>query len=97
VKPVRIARKALTDLHGIRAYVAAENPTATEQLLQAFQEAFAHLADFPQMGHVRPDLTSKPVRFLTVQGYMVIYPEDSATLNVIRIVRGSRDIPTVLR
>jgi plasmid stabilization system protein ParE len=97
VKPVRLARKALTDLHGIRAYVAAVDTTAADRLLSAFQEAFTFLAEFPEAGHIRPDLTSKAVRFWNVSGFLIIYANEADAVYVVRTVRGSRDIQALLR
>jgi plasmid stabilization system protein ParE len=97
MKPVRLARKALTDLHGIRAHIAADSALAADRILDAFREAFDHLAEFPQLGHVRPDLTSRPVRFWNVRGFLIIYSEAPEAVYILRVVRGSRDVPSLLR
>jgi plasmid stabilization system protein ParE len=48
------------------------------------------------MGHERPDLTSRPIRFWTVHSHVLVYRPDSDPLWVLRILHGSRD-PSHLR
>ena len=54
---------ALTDLTEIWEYIAADNPDAADRVLEEIREAIRALLPFPQSGHRRPDLTSRPIRF----------------------------------
>ena len=48
------------------------------------------------IGHVREDLTSRPVRFFSVHSYIIIYSAASRPLSVVRILSGYRDIAVLL-
>jgi plasmid stabilization system protein ParE len=54
---------AVTDLTEIWEYIAAGNPGAADQVLDEIYKAIDGLVPFPQMGHSRSDLTSRPLRF----------------------------------
>jgi plasmid stabilization system protein ParE len=53
----------------------------------------------PQIGrfleHRRPDLTSRPLRFILVYDYLIAYAPDEKPLWVIAVLHGSRN-PRVL-
>ncbi len=52
------------------------------------------LAKSPMSGQVRKELTSRPVRFWTVQrfpNYLIVYRPDARPLQIIRILHGMRD------
>ena len=55
------------------------------------------LADNPGLGHLRRDLTTKPVRFWPVYSYLVIYDPDARPLEVVRILNGYRDVAALLK
>jgi len=48
------------DLTGIWEYVAADNLEAAEELLDTIYAQFDRLAEFPRLGHPRPDLAHTP-------------------------------------
>ena len=54
---------ALTDLNEIWEFIAADNPGAADRVLGEIYEAIRALIPFPQVGHSRSDLTSRPLRF----------------------------------
>ena len=65
----------------------------------AVYKACAFLAEGPQRGQVRADLTKLPLRFWTVQAfpnYIVVYDPATNPLQIIRILHGSRDILAIL-
>ena len=45
---------------------------------------------FPYVGHERPDLTSRPLRFQTVRDYVIAYAADEKPLAVIAVLHGRR-------
>ena len=50
-------------------------------------------------GQVRKELTSRPVRFWTVQrfpNYLIVYRPDARPLQIIRILHGMRDLNRLL-
>jgi len=55
---------------------------------------------FPHQGHRRPDLTSRPLRFITVRDYLLAYAPHERPLPVIAALHGSRSprvIAAILR
>jgi plasmid stabilization system protein ParE len=61
------------------------------------QQAVSMLARNPDLGHLRRDLTSKPVRFWAVHSYLIIYDPAARPLEVVRILSGYRDIASLLK
>lgn len=55
------------------------------------------LARNPDRGHLRKDLTTKPVRFWSIYSYLIIYDPATRPLEVVRILSGYRDIATILK
>jgi plasmid stabilization system protein ParE len=67
-------------------------------MLSEFVEAFRFLARTPGAGHKREDLTAnQSILFWPVRDFVVIYRMGTRRLEIAMIVRGSRDIPTLLR
>ena len=89
--------QARRDLVEIWEYIARENLDAADRVEQEIQQAILMLARNPELGHVRRDLTSKPVRFWAVHSYLVIYDPDAQPLEVVRILSGYRDVATLLK
>lgn len=84
------------DLDEIIMYISKENKNAALNLLNNFFEAFNLLADNPQIGHIREDLTDNKVRFWSVKSrYLVIYT-DITPIKIIRVLNGYRDIASML-
>ena len=54
--------QAHADLNEIWEYMAADNPDAAGRVLEEIYEAIRALVPFPQVGHSRSDLTSRPLR-----------------------------------
>jgi len=68
--------QAYTDLDQIWEYIAADNLDAADRVREEIYEAIQSLVPFPYVGHSRPDLTSKPLRFQTVGEYVIAYVPD---------------------
>jgi plasmid stabilization system protein ParE len=58
-------------------------------------EAIRGLVPFPNQGHQRPDLTSRPLRFTLVRDYLIAYAPDEKPLWVIAVMHGRRN-PRIL-
>jgi plasmid stabilization system protein ParE len=55
--------EAYRDIEEIWEYIAADNLTAADRIVEEIYGAIRKLAPFPSQGHSRPDLTSRPLRF----------------------------------
>jgi toxin ParE1/3/4 len=95
VTPVyRISPEALDDLQLIRDFIALFE--AAQRVIDQFFDTFERLAEWPKSGHTRMDLTSKNVRFWPVGAYLVVYREHSDEIQIVAVLHGSRDVPSVL-
>jgi plasmid stabilization system protein ParE len=87
--------EALQDLREIRAYIARDSFDAADRVVDEIFERIRSLVPFPHQGHRRPDLTSRPLRFVRVYDYLIAYAPDERPLWVIAVLHGRRD-PKVL-
>jgi plasmid stabilization system protein ParE len=55
--PYILAPEALQDLHDLWDYIAAENPDATDRVIDTLFASFERLAAMPGLGHTHTDLT----------------------------------------
>jgi toxin ParE1/3/4 len=82
---------ALADLNEILEYIAVDNPSAADHFLEEIQAAIRTLVSFPQLGHARSDLTSRPLRFHPVRDLLIAYAPDGKPLVVLAILHGRRN------
>jgi plasmid stabilization system protein ParE len=87
--------EAYADLNEIWEYIAADNLDAADRIFDEIYEAIPSLVRFPNSGHSRPDLTSRPLRFRIVRDYVVAYAPDEKPLAIIAVLHGRRN-PRVL-
>ena len=82
---------ALTDLTEIWEYIAADNLDAADRVLDEIHEAIRTLVPFPQLGHIRSDLSSRPLRFHPVGNFLIAYAPDERPLLVLAVLHGRRN------
>jgi plasmid stabilization system protein ParE len=92
-----LAPEALQDLQELRDYIAAENLDAADRVIDTLFAAFERLAAMPDLGHRREDLTDRPLRFWTVDAYLVIYRAEWTPIEIVAVTHGGRDIPRLLQ
>jgi len=83
--------EARIDLREIVDYIADDNPDASDNVLSDILRTLTSLARFPQLGHSRTDLTSRPLRFITVRNYLIAYAPDEKPLWVVAVIHGHRN------
>jgi plasmid stabilization system protein ParE len=91
---------AKTDIFDIWSCIAEHNQNAADRVEQAIYDACDFLAEGPLRGHLRPDLTPRPVRFWTVTrypNYTIVYLPETAPLQIIAVLHGKRNIPRILK
>ena len=91
---------AVADLNEIWEYIAADSPDAADLIMEEIHEAIRALVPFPQQGHRRSDLSSRPLRFHPVRDYLIAYAPDEKPLVVLAVLHGRRNprvIAAVLR
>ena len=86
---------AFRDLEEIRAFLAQDNVVAADLMLDEVEAAISKLAAFPQMGHLRPDISSRGLRFHVVRSFLIAYVPSSTPIPVIAVIDGRRN-PRIL-
>jgi len=59
--------EAFDDIDEIAAYIGQHSLEAAHRVVDEIYVALSGLVPFPHSGHRRPDLTSRPVRFIHVR------------------------------
>lgn len=91
--------QALDDLFEIWSYIAQDNATAADRVEDAIHQACELVAKAPLAGTVRKDLTALPVRFWVVPpfpNYFLVYDPATNPLQIIRVLHGARNTPSIL-
>src|ERR1700722_17805718 len=95
----RLTPQALDDLSDIWVFIARDNLEAADRVEQAVYQACELIATSPLAGSVREDLTAFPARLLTGQAYtkyFTVSDPKTAPVQIIRILHGARNLPTIL-
>ncbi|MGH9500951.1 MAG: type II toxin-antitoxin system RelE/ParE family toxin [Terriglobales bacterium] len=82
--------EASSDLDTIWEFIAEDNLDAADRVVGEIHHVTLNLAAFPRQGHMRPDLTSRPLRFQVVRDYLIAYAPDEKPLLVVAILHGRR-------
>jgi plasmid stabilization system protein ParE len=91
MKP-RVLPTAMADLESIDIYLMKEFGASAASATQAgLLRTFELLAAFPALGHPRPDVTPKPVRFFLQKPYWIVY-EAGEPLLIHRVYHAARDL-----
>jgi plasmid stabilization system protein ParE len=83
--------EAVNDLEEIWDYVAADNLEAADRVLDELYDTIKSLVPFPHIGHIRLDLTTRPLRFQIVRDYVIVYAPDEKPLAIIAVLHGRRN------
>ena len=89
--------EARKDLKEILEYIAGDSIDAALRVHDRFTEIFELLADNPEAGHLRDDLTSRPVRFFPVYSYLVVYSAGVRPVEIVRVLGAARDVESILK
>ena len=82
--------EARLDLDEIWEFVRGDNVDAADRLIAEILDAIDALMPFPGRGHRRPDLTSRPLRFILVREYLIAYAPEEKPLWVVAVMHGRR-------
>ena len=100
-KTVELRARAARDIEAAVDYYAVEaGEDVTLRFISELDEAFGHLANFPQSGTLRwsHELGIPELRSWSLQRfpYIVFYVDSPFALDVWRVLHGRRDIPASL-
>jgi toxin ParE1/3/4 len=95
--PFDLTEYATADLEEAISYIAADSIAAALNVADNLENAFRFLADWPDAGHRRQDLTDSPdVRFWPTGRYLITYLPATSPLLIIAVFHGSRDVRSLL-
>ena len=81
---------AAQDITDIWTFIADDSPHAAGRFREEILAAIRALVPFSHQGHRRPDLTSRPLRFILVREYLIAYAPDEKPLWVVAVMHGRR-------
>jgi plasmid stabilization system protein ParE len=83
--------EAYDDIDEVRAYIAEDNPAAADRVVNEIFDRIRQLVPVPDQGFRRPNLTSLPLRFVTVRDYLIAYAPEKKPLWVVAVLHGRRN------
>jgi plasmid stabilization system protein ParE len=92
--------EAFADLDDIREYIAEDSPDAADKVITEIFNGIRALVAFPDQGFRRPNLTSRPLRFMLVHEYVIAYAPGKKPLWIVAVFharRSPRVIAAILR
>jgi antitoxin ParD1/3/4/toxin ParE1/3/4 len=98
MKGYELTSAAENDIFEIWAHIAARNVQAADKLEADIREACFRVAQRPELGHFRRDLTKRHVRFLAVRAVcLIVYHPETQPLRILRVLHGARDAANQLK
>ncbi|MBI3895403.1 MAG: type II toxin-antitoxin system RelE/ParE family toxin [Acidobacteria bacterium] len=91
---VVLAARAEEDLFDIAVYIAQDNPEAAARFIEKIEQICALLAASPEIGRLRSEL-AEDVRSFPVERYVIFYLPVKGGIEVLRVLHGARDIPSI--
>jgi toxin ParE1/3/4 len=98
VDPFQLTDDAIVDIDAIWLYLLQRSGVATEdRVVTELFKGFDRLAEIPNCGHRRPDLTTQKVLFYRVFSYLIIYAPEPQPLQILGVLHGKRNVSRILR
>lgn len=91
---LELSPEAENDLVETWLYIAEDQPVNADRYLDKLLEKAQKLAEFPNIGRDRPEL-SEGLRSFPVDRYNLYYTITESKLILVRVLPGDRDISTI--
>ena len=96
--PFRLAEDAILDIDAIWLFpLEREGLETADRIVTELFKSFYRLADIPNAGHRRADLTSRGVLFYKTFSYLIVYQPRSKPLQILGVLHGKRNVARILR
>jgi plasmid stabilization system protein ParE len=86
----RLHPLAAREIRDIWKFIAKDSPRVAGQFREEILHSIQRLVTFTHQGHKRPDLTSRPLRFIAIREYLIAYAPHEKPLWVIAVMHGRR-------
>lgn len=97
MKTFALSFDAQRDLFEIWRHIAEDSVELANRIEREFYSLFEALAEMPSQGHTRKDLTPRKVLFFPLYSYLVVYQPDTAPIRIVAVLRGRRNVKSILR
>ena len=105
VTELRLERHAAVverDLPTIYGHIAADNPAAAEDVLDAVEQTFQQIAQHPNSGVAYPTRNPKlrDLRMVPIRGfsdYLVFYRAEATSVRILYVTHGARNLFRLFR
>ncbi len=94
-KSIRLTEQAEEDVVEIWSYIADDNPSAADRLVDRFSETYEKLAYNPGMG-VKQEQYRTGLRCFPVGKYIIFYTVTDEDLVIYRVLHGARRLEDLL-
>lgn len=84
-------RQAEDDLLDIWEFIAKDDPSAANNIVQKLDARSHELLEHPKMGVARNDV-AKGMRHLVMSSYLILYRIDGEDIEVVRYLHGARNL-----
>jgi len=85
--------EAFTDIDQLWEYIAEHNIDAADRVVADIFAALRTLVASPNIGHRRPDLTARPLRFHLVRDSLIAYAPDESNRTPKEDAANDRNMP----
>ena len=86
---LRWSARAERNLHGIRSYIAQDDPETADSFLSRLRRAVSRLRRFPESGWVVAEFNLPDVREIVFQSYRVVYRYDGERVVILTVFHGA--------
>ena len=96
--PFTLTDDAIFDIDAIWLYLLdREGVETADRIVTELFKGFYKLAEIPNSGHRRADLTSRSVLFYKIFSYLVIYQPGTTPLQILSVLHGKRNVSRILK
>lgn len=101
MRRIRVRAAARADILEIMEYIAADSPRSSRRFPWAIEKLAKRLAEFPELGALYDSVEADfaGLRVFSVprfRKYLVFYRVEDDVIDIIRVIHGARDLPTIL-
>lgn len=95
---IRLLKIAEEDFTEIISYIAADNPSAANTLVNKIEKNLELLSDNPKLGRIPRDeeIRNLGYRYIIIQNHIVFYTINEKTILIHRILHSARNFKSLL-
>ena len=91
----RVSHLAVADILNIADFLSTSSSNAALRFLDEFETTCARIKRFPRIGHSHAWLNDADALVVEIPPWMLIYRVSEDAIDVLRVVHGSADLPTL--